>query len=456
MLEILLYIGALIFTLGVLITFHEFGHYWVARRCGVKILRFSIGFGRPLYKRLFGPDRSELVIAALPLGGYVKMLDEREGEVQPEERARAFNHQPVSRRVAIVVAGPAFNFLFAVFAYWLMYLTGITGLKPVVASVAAGSFASQSGLMAGDEIIQADGEATPTWTGVVEALVAGVVGEREVRLLVRSAEGSDRYCDLDMSRVSVDHLANGDLLQPLGLTPRYPRMRPTIREVLENSAAASAGLRSGDQLQTMDGMPVTHVAEWVEYVQGRPDQPIAVEVRRAGQTLSFSVTPSPVVEDNGARVGRVGTIVYDQIIEPNELQATQTYSLAGALVKSLRKTGEMSVMTLRLLGKMITGEVSVKHISGPISIAQYAGRSAGLGLAIFLGFLAVVSLNLGLLNLLPIPILDGGHLLYCLVEIVKGSPLSESAQAIGQQVGLVLLIGLIGIALYNDIIRLIG
>ena len=456
MIDFLQAVISFVFALGILITFHEFGHYWVARRCGVKILRFSIGFGRPIYRRRFGVDESEFVISALPLGGYVKMLDEREGTVAPEELDRAFNNKPVSRRIAIVLAGPVFNFIFAVCAYWLMFITGISGLKPVIGSVAPDSLAMQAGLNDGDEIIKVDDQATPTWSSVVDVLVARVITGQQVRMLVRTERGSDRYVDLALRQISIDSMASGDLLGQLGMTPAYPMVRVMVREVEENSAAHRAGLRQDDQLLSADDQPVSNAVEWVKYVQQRPGRPMQVEILRAGKTLTIDLVPVQTVDEAGVSVGRVGTMVYDQIIEPNNLMATQSYSIDRAMLKALDRTLEMSIMTFRILAKMVVGEASIKNITGPISIAQYAGQSAGLGLAVFLGFLAVVSLSLGVLNLLPIPLLDGGHLLYYLVEILKGSPVSESAQMIGQQLGLAILIGLMGIAFYNDILRLVG
>jgi len=456
MLDFLQSLLAFIFALGLLITFHEFGHYWVARRCNVKILRFSIGFGRPIYKRLFGSDNSEFVIAVLPLGGYVKMLDEREGPVAEEELPRAFNNKPVSQRIAIAAAGPLFNFIFAVSAYWLMFMVGVPGLKPVIGAVADNSMALQAGLEAGDEIIEVDAQTTPTWSSVIDIFVADVIAGSPVRVLVKTKRGLEHNVNINLGQISVDNMAGGDLLALLGLAPTYPEVRPFIRKVQSNSVAERAGLQGGDQLLSADGKTINNAADWVKYIQEHAQQSVAVEVLRSGQHLRLSMSPLLVVDENGKRVGRVGVIVYDQTVEPNKLAATQAYRADEALVKSLDRTLEMSLMTLRVLGKMITGQASIRNLSGPISIAHYAGQSAGLGLGIFLGFLAVVSLSLGVLNFLPIPLLDGGHLLYYLVEVVKGSPVSESLQSIGQQVGLMILIGLMGIAFYNDIIRLLG
>ena len=447
---------AFIFVLGVLITFHEFGHFWVARRCGVKILRFSIGFGKPIYKRLFGPDKSEFVIAALPLGGYVKMLDEREGEVLPEERDRAFNYKPIGKRVAIVIAGPLFNFIFAILAYWLMFAVGITGMKPVIGSVVHNSLAMQAGIKAGDEIVKVDDRATPTWTSVIDIFADRIIAGRKVKLLLKAEHGPERYGYLNLGRISVDEMASGDLMDKLGIKPKYPPLKVMVKQVLENGAAQSAGFMPGDQLLSADGTSIANASDWVKYVQQHPDQSISVEVLRAGQHKQVELVPRPVTSDDGESIGRVGIVVYDDIIKPNDLQATQSYSIGRALLKGTAKTYDMAVMTLRVLGKMIVGQASVKNLSGPISIAQYAGESAGLGVVMFLEFMAIVSISLGVLNLLPVPILDGGHLLFFLIELIKGSPVSEAVQIVGQQVGVAILIGLMGIAFYNDIIRLVG
>jgi len=456
MLSFLQAVIAFIFALGVLITFHEFGHFWVARKCGVKILRFSIGFGKPIYKRLFGPDNSEFVIAALPLGGYVKMLDEREGEVLPEERDRAFNYKPIGQRIAIVIAGPLFNFIFAVFAYWLMYVAGITGLKPVVSEVADGTPAMQAGLRSGDEIIEVDEQPTPTWSSVIDIFADRIIAGQQVKLLLKNERGPEHYAYLDLRQISVDDMASGKLMEKLGLTPKFPAVRVMIKEVQADGAAQRAGLMDGDQLVSADGNKIVNASGWVKYVQQHPQQAIRIGILRSGMHKDIELVPQLAINDDGDSVGKVGTVVFDQMIEPNNLRATQSYSIGKAVLKAVAKTYEISAMTLRVLGKMIVGQASVKNLSGPISIAQYAGESAGLGLAMFLGFMAIVSVSLGVINLLPVPILDGGHLLYFLIEFIKGSPVSEAIQAIGQQVGFAVLIGLMGIAFYNDIIRLVG
>jgi len=447
---------AFVVALGLLITFHEFGHFWVARRFGVKILRFSIGFGRPLWVRRFGPDASEFVIAALPLGGYVKMLDEREGTVSPAERARAFNNKPIAQRFAIVAAGPIFNFIFAILAYWFMYMAGIPGLKPVIATVEPGSIAEQAGLRPGDRVASIDGEVTVTWTSVIDVTISRVLDRREVAIGVVGRDGSERDLSLDLSRISVDELAGGMLLRKIGVTPLRPIVPAIIGDVTGGGAADRAGLKRGDRIVAVGGERVRDWGHWVEIVRGSAGKRLNVELRRGDESFSIELVPELVRDDSGAAFGRIGASVDPENAVDRELLATEHYGIAAALVQALDRTAEMSLITLRVLSKMIVGEASVKNLSGPISIAQYAGESAGIGLMAFVGFLAIVSVSLGVLNLLPIPILDGGHLMYYLIEIVKGSPVSDATQVIGQQLGLAVLLGLMGLAFYNDIVRLIG
>lgn len=456
MISFLQALGAFIIALGLLITFHEFGHYWVARRFDVKILRFSIGFGRPLWLRRFGPDRSEFVIAALPIGGYVKMLDEREGDVSEAERARAFSNKPVGQRFAIVAAGPAFNFVFAIMVYWLMFMSGIPGLKPVIDTVAEGSIAAQAGLRPGDELRRVDGEDTATWTAAVDKLLGRVLDRGQVELTVVSAGGAERLVQVDVSAISVDELAGGKLLARLGLAPRRPVLPAAIGEVTRGGPAERAGLRRGDRILGADGNAVRDWGHLVELVRARPGGALELEVQRGTEQLQLRVEPERLRGEDGVEFGRIGVAPAAPTEIDPALQARERYGVFAALYKALDRTVDMSVLTLRLLGKMIVGDASVKNLSGPISIAQYAGESAGIGLIAFLGFLAIVSISLGVLNLLPIPLLDGGHLMYYLIELLKGSPVSDATQAIGQQLGLAILLGLMGLAFYNDIARLLG
>lgn len=444
---------AFILAIGVLVTVHEFGHFWVARRLGVKVLRFSIGFGKPLWKKTFGADRSEFVVAALPLGGYVKMLDEREGEVAPDELDRAFNRQPVTTRVAVVVAGPLFNLLFAVAAYWLMFVVGIPGLRPVVGDVTSGSYAEQAGIVAGDEILSVQGEPTPTWESTVMALLdAGLDEQRAIDLQVRDPGGVERTLEAKLPH-SGELLEQGGVLHNFGILPW--QLPAVIDEVLAGEAAQRAGLRSGDRIVAADGTPVTGWNDWVEYVRARPEQAISIEVLRDGATIRLELVPKRVTE-GGTAHGFIGASVRLPASDQHDtMRVVVHYGLLEAFPAALGKTWEVTTLTLRTLWKMLTGKASVGNLSGPISIARYAGESAAIGLATFLGFLGIVSVSLGVLNLLPIPVLDGGHLLFYLVELVKGSPVSEAVQLAGQKIGIALLLMLMTVAFYNDLVRLI-
>ena len=444
---------AFILAIGVLVTVHEFGHFWVARRLGVKVLRFSIGFGKPLWTKTFGADRSEFVIAALPLGGYVRMLDEREGEVAAEDLPRAFNRQPVSTRVAVVVAGPLFNFLFAIAAYWLMFVVGIPGLRPVVGEVTPGSYAAQAGIVAGDEIIAIQGEPTPTWESAVMSLLDASLDERDaIALNVRDPGGVER--DLQARFVqSAELLEKGGVLRNFGLAPW--QLPAVIDELVAGEAAERGGLRSGDHILAADGKPITGWNDWVEYVRARPEQSIQVEVQRDGATSVLELVPKRVTE-GGTAHGFIGASVrLPDAGQHATMRVVVHHGPLEALPAAVGKTWEVTTLTLRTLWKMLTGKASVENLSGPISIARYAGESAAVGLTTFLAFLGIVSVSLGVLNLLPIPVLDGGHLLYYLVEMVKGSPVSEAAQLAGQKIGIFLLLMLMSVAFYNDLVRLI-
>ena len=455
MIELLQSIIAFIIALGVLITFHEFGHYWVARRCGVKILRFSIGFGKPIYKKIFGEDQTEFVIAALPLGGYVKMLDEREVEVKEEELARSFNSKSLGQRFAIVAAGPVFNFIFAAFAYWLIFIVGVNGLKPIIGAVQPGSISQQAGLIKGQEIVAVDGEITKTWSAVIDKLVTHTVNADQIVLTTKDINEIKQTIQLDLSKVSIDDMAEGKLLEVLGLKVIELKLPAIIGEIMPDGAAEEAGLLKYDEILSVNGQTIESWGEWVEIIRENPEQQLLIEILRANTIIELVLVPK-TVQSGEQQIGRIGAAVFQTEGFFESYFALESYSPLKAIVKAFEKTWDMSLLTLQVLGKMLIGEASVKNLSGPISIAQYAGQSAGIGLVAFLSFMAIVSVSLGVLNLLPVPLLDGGHLLYYLVEFVLGKPVSEETQILGQQVGLVLLLGLMSIAFYNDISRLLG
>jgi regulator of sigma E protease len=441
--------------IGILVAVHEFGHFWVARRLGVKVLRFSLGFGRTLWSRQSGPDQTEYVVAAIPLGGYVKMLDENEGEVAEQERHRAFNRQPLWKRVAIVMAGPAFNFLFAIFAYWLTFIIGIAGLKPIIGEVDPDGVAAASGLTAGQRIVAVDGRETRTWQGVVESIIGATLKDGTLALEVAQPGSPPRSMMLDLQGLGIDDFSRGRLFDSLGLTPRRPTVPPLIGEVEAGGPADRGGLRSGDRVLALNGEKLDSWGNFVAFIRAHPEQSVEMQVERNGVRLTLTVLPEAVSAD-GAPHGRIGAGVTAPDGAGGEYYATVRHGPLTALSKSVAKTWDMSVLTLRMLWKMLTLEISVKHLSGPISIAQYAGFSAEVGVTRFLDFLAIVSISLGILNLMPIPILDGGHLLYYLIESILGRPVSEEAQFLGQRLGIAMLVGLMGLAFYNDLARIFG
>jgi regulator of sigma E protease len=446
---------AFVVALGCLIVVHEWGHYYVARLCNVKVLRFSVGFGRPLWSWTRGPDRTEWVIAAFPLGGYVKMLDEREGPVPAHEVERAFNRQPVSRRFAIVLAGPVANFLLAIVLYWVLFVHGIPGVKPVLGPIQAGSPAAAAGLAQGDTLLRIDGEPVATWQDARWILLQRVVRKAPIEIAVVSAGGVESRRVLDPSSLSPADL-DGDFLRALGLSRFQPALKPVIGRIVAGGAAERAGLKAGDEIVAVDGRRVTAWDQVVAAVRANPGKTLVFEVRRGGAGLpAVAVTPEPVSEAD-ATVGKIGAAPR---VDRESMAAYMTevrYGPLDSIGKALAKTWETSIFSLQMLGKMVIGEVSLKNLSGPITIADYAGQSAQSGWISYLIFLALISISLGVLNLLPIPLLDGGHLMYYTYEILKGSPVSDRAMEIGQHVGMALLFTLMAFALYNDINRLIS
>jgi regulator of sigma E protease len=448
---------AFIVAVGVLVAVHEFGHFWVARRLGFKVLRFSIGFGRPLARWVgAAPDRIEYVLAAMPLGGYVKMLDEREGPLAPEDRARAFQSRPPLARILVLLAGPAFNFLFAVLAFWVLYMAGVPGLKPVVGEVAAGSIAAGAGLETGQTILRVGAEPVATREAAVLGILDLLVDEGRVPLTLGDASGREQSATLFVPEHQRLQLTEpGALLAGLGFGFWYPKLPVVVGEVVEGGAAARAGLLPGDEILAVGGTPVSDFGEFVATIRARPGETATFDILRDGSPRRVEVTVESQVEA-GQTIGRIGMSAGGSAAFPQAMRTEERYGPVAALVPAARETWSKTLLTMKFLWRMVTGDVSTKNISGPINIAQYAGLSALGGLTYFLGFMALISISLGVLNLLPIPILDGGHVLYQLAEIAKGAPLSEEFQVAGQKVGIAFLVALMGFAFYNDIARLIG
>ncbi len=447
-------ITAFVFALGVLIVIHEYGHYLVARLCGIKVLRFSVGFGRPLWKVRRGRDQTEWVIAALPLGGYVKMLDEHEGPVAPEELHRAFNRQSVWRRIAVVVAGPAANLLLAIAFYWALFVGGVQEAKPVLAAPEAGTVAEASGIARGETILKINGEPVASWQQVRWQLLQLAVEKQPARLEVIDAKQRLTWRTLDLSRFDLEGF-DSDPLARLGLRLNRPDVAPIIGTVVPGSVAEAGGLRAGDRVISIDGGAILVWEDVVKAVRAHPAETLQLQILREGNRIEIRLRPE-VVQQNGERFGRIGAAPQVDAGAMKDLVATVRYAPWPALVLAFERTWETSAFSLKMLGKMAIGEVSWKNLSGPVTIADYAGQSAQLGIGAYVAFLALISISLGVLNLLPIPLLDGGHLLYYLVEIFKGSPLSERAMELGQRLGLTLLLSLMAFAFYNDLNRLLA
>ena len=443
----LLTLAAFALALGILIVVHEMGHYLLARACGVKVLRFSVGFGRVLVKRV---DRhgTEWALSLIPLGGYVKMLDEREGDVSPAERHRAFNTQAVGKRIAIVAAGPIFNLVLAALLYASINLAGVDEPAPVVGAPVAESIAARGGLQAGDRITAVDGQSVTAWSEVRWLLLDQVTHQGTARLAVTTAAGAPAERRLDFAGVSLDDM-EGDVLARNGLKLVDPK--PVVRGLIEGGAAQAAGLKTGDRIVAAGGVAAPGATQFIDIVKAHADRPLPVQVVRDGATLTIPVQPQAVTDPaTGQSAGRIGA----QIGGDLEM-VTLRYGPIDSLVKGVQRTGEVSWFSLRMLGKMLTGDVSWRNLSGPVTIADYAGQTARLGLSYYIAFMALVSVSLGVLNLLPIPVLDGGHLLYYFVEIVRGSPPPERWSDIGQRAGLGILVALMAVALFNDVARLL-
>jgi regulator of sigma E protease len=447
---------AFVVAIGILVTVHEFGHFWVARRLGVKVLRFSVGFGKPLWLRKSGADQTEYVIAAIPFGGYVKMLDEREGEVEEHELSRAFNRKSVWRRIAIVVAGPAFNFLFAILAYYLIFLVGVSGVKPVIGEINIPSPAHTAGVQQGDLIISVNGIATSSWERARFAMLEESVSAERIVLQVQSRDLQIRDRIIDIRELALLKEEQIDLMRDLGISTWRPDVPPVISEVLPDGAAEQAGLLAEDKVLSLDNVIIVNANQWVNLIRANPGKEMALRVLRDGEEVDLTLTPRSRSEA-GETYGYIGVRNRIEIPESvrRERMVTERCGPLQGIAEAADKTWRMTWLTLRVLGKLVTGDASVRNLSGPITIAHYAGVSARIGLEPFFGFLAIISISLGVLNLLPVPMLDGGHLLYYLIEVFKGSPVSEQTEIIGQKIGIMLLFGLMSIAIYNDLLRLV-
>ncbi|RLA01794.1 MAG: RIP metalloprotease RseP [Gammaproteobacteria bacterium] len=437
--------------LAILIVVHEFGHFWVARRCGVKVLKFSVGFGKPLWKKK-GLDGTEYVLAAIPLGGFVKMLDEREGDVPAQDLDKAFNRKPLRSRVAIVAAGPIANLLFAVVAYWFIFVVGIPGVRSIIGEVTVDSPASYAQLIAGDEIKAVNDRITPTWLSVHKALLrlseTGGVAE-----LTINSGGVEIERELEILKREFDSSRARSLLQDLGITPVSVELKPIIGAIVKGGAAEQAGIQIGDLLVSANGELINSWMGWVELIRANPDKLLNITVERSGKAIILSLTPI-MTDENIGQIGAGVDSSHSKV--PTELQAELRYGPIQAIGQAIFETWYFSISTIKSIAGMLTGTVSSKDIGGPISIAQYAGSSADRGLISFVSFLAMISISLGILNLLPIPILDGGHLAMYFVEWLRGTPLSEQIQLQGQKIGIVLLLMLMFLAFFNDLSRLFG
>lgn len=456
---------AFIFTLGVLVTIHEYGHFIVARMFDVKVIRFAIGFGRPLWKTTFGKDKTEFIVASIPLGGYVKMLDE--GELRQEaldsnqplahysekELNRAFNRLPVLKRMAIVLAGPFANLFLAVLLYWCLFLLGVVGLKPIVGSVENGSAAAMAGFKQGDLIQRVNGQKIASWQDVRWSMLNEVADRKSVDVEVVTEQNGLNLYRLPLSSIDQED-SEADMLEQLGFRQFQPVVKPIIDQLLPDGAAIRAGLVKGDLIQSVDGEPVNDWSTFVELVRRQPGKMLDLNVFRGDETLSLTIVPDAAQERDKV-VGKIGAGVYVDQADIDQYFITSKYSVSESLIKAIDKTYQTATLSLKMMGKMVMGDVSWKMVSGPVTIANYAGQSAEMGVKVFIGFLALISISIGILNLLPIPVLDGGHFMYYVIEIITGRPVSETFMLWGQKVGMMLIAGMMILAFFNDINRLI-
>jgi len=446
------YLAAFAVVLGVLIVVHELGHFLVARWCGVKVLRFSVGFGRVLWQRRLGRDGTEWAVSAFPLGGYVKMLDEREGEVAKTELHRAFNRQSVGKRSLIVAAGPLANFALAILLYWVVFMYGSNELLPVLGTPPAGSPAAIAAITNGEQVRSVDGQPVATWNDLRWLLLEKAVDYETVEMELVNERGEIAFRRLALNSVA-EQGWEGDALDHLGIRFFRPNVPPVIGDVVKGGPAATAGLLTGDRVVAVDGQPVDLWLDFVSIVRESGGRSLHLDIRRGDETLGFDIVPESVSE-RGRAVGKIGVAVKEVPGSPREIRTFIRHGFVESGRLAVAETWNKAVFSLVMMGKMLVGEVSWKNLSGPVTIADYAGQSARLGLDYYLKFMALVSISLGVLNLLPIPVLDGGHLLYHMIEVVRRRPLSERSMEVAQQVGMSLLFALMAFAFFNDIARL--
>lgn len=453
----LLSLPAFLLALGILISIHEFGHFWVARKLDVKVLKFSIGFGKPLWSRRGVVDNTEYAVAMIPLGGYVRMLDEREGDVKPQELHRAFNRKSVWARIAIVLAGPMANFILAAFVYWIVMMTGITGLSPLLGEITPDTPAAEAGFEFEDRIVSVGDTRTPTWSDARIALLQhsmSTSGDSSVEVLVQTAAGEEATRTLAIDDNALIQ-GDGDAIARLGIQQWWPVIKPVIGGLVEGGAASRDGLLIDDVILQVNETSITTWYEWVMAVRDNPGIEMEIDVLRDGEQRRLLVTPGERTV-NGEVIGFIGASENQSAALMEKARIRVSYPPIESLKRGIEKTWDISILTLRMMGKLVTGQASLDNVSGPISIAQFAGQSASVGMDHYLNFIALISVSLAILNLLPVPMLDGGHLLYFALEVVTGKPLPDRVQLIGQQVGLALLGCLMILAFYNDILRLVG
>ncbi len=445
---------AFLVAIGTLVTIHELGHYWAARLCDVKILRFSIGFGRTLWLKRVGPDQTEWVVAALPLGGFVKMADERDESVPAEDSARAFNNKTIWQRMFIIAAGPLANFALAAIFYWIVFVAGQPGAIPYVAQPVAGTVAATAGFVEYDRIVSIDGDEIRTWADARMALLDRASARGVADIEVETRSGKRQLRSLSLVSVETPDL-DKDFASKLGLVAYRLNVAPVMQAITPNGPAALAGLKVGDKIVTVNGQKISRWNELVDVIVKNPARPVKLAVESRGEVFDATVTPDSITE-RGQTFGRIGVSPKIDRAASEALIVNVRYGALESVPKAVVKVWEMSAFSVKMLWRMITGNISWKNLSGPITIADYAGQSALLGPIYYLLYLALISVSIGVLNLLPIPVLDGGQLLYHIVELIKGSPVSEKAMEFGQRVGLALLLGLTAFAFYNDIHRLVS